>query len=239
MSEPESNATTHVPLEVRRERDLCDLVREEGFACVGCGYVLGALETCRCPECGRVFTFNDWPEFAFAEEIATMMRLRGPVDCVGCGALVGTGTDGRCGSCARRVRRVEIRGVPPLPLWKRENAREYRAAMWGLCTLTVLGGLTAIVVFWLDGQRPTSRSVASVFFATRFGWWWASVMYSLVGVLFVLFVLIPSNYEPLEEQLPNRLLLKGPRRIRLAIVWLVWITVAVLVLGLVIGSFLI
>jgi RNA polymerase subunit RPABC4/transcription elongation factor Spt4/uncharacterized membrane protein len=215
------------------------LVREEKLACVGCGYVLGALETCRCPECGRVFTFNDWPEFAFVEEIATMVRLRGPVDCVGCGALVGTGTDGRCGYCARRVRRVEIPGVPPLPLWKRENAREFRAAMWGLSTLVVLGGLTAIAVFWLDGQRPPARSVGSVLLATRFGWWWSSVMLVLVGVLFVLFVLFPSNHESVEEQLPMQVLLKAPRRIRLAIVWLVWITVAVLVLGLAIGVFLI
>jgi hypothetical protein len=99
--------------------------------------------------------------------------------------------------------------------------------------------LTVIAVFWLDGQRPPSKSVASVFVATRFGWWWTSVMMVLVGVLLAFFILFASERVPLEKTMAFRLLLKGPRQFRVAFAWLVWITVAVFVLGLAIGLFLI
>ncbi len=60
-------------------QELLDLIREEHLPCPSCGYELGRLAECRCPECGAGLGIELWPGFGPAREIETFVRLRGPL----------------------------------------------------------------------------------------------------------------------------------------------------------------
>lgn len=150
------------------DRQLLELVHDAGLTCPGCDYALGRLEACRCPECGRGFTATEWPDVGIQSEIATWIRINGPVPCPQCRGLIGRNNDGSCRFCKRRLfwsdlidlRKTAVRLRP----MKRQAVRDAVMA-WGV---VIVGACVIVACALLPSPGPArlGRAINSVVIAT-------------------------------------------------------------------------
>lgn len=199
-------------------RELLDLIHEEHLACPSCGYNLGRLDACRCPECGKALAIQDWPEYGLLEETATLVRLRGPLPCRGCGALIDRAAEGRCPHCRRRVRLSDLddRRRPPLRF-----AADFPPAL-----RSALYGLGAFMLFWIglgiwvmvDAGRTRSVKPEPA--------WLSGLMLAAMSLsmLLALLVVLPIDRSKGTEQL-----IRAPASYHRLIAWLSWTTVGTLI----------
>lgn len=200
-------------------RELIELIREERLACPSCGYELGELGECRCPECGKALAIQDWPEYGLLEETATLVRLRGPLPCLGCGALIGRGAEGRCPHCRRRVRLSDLddRRRPPLR-FAADFPPALRAALYGFGAFMLCWIGLGI---WVTADAGRARMVRAEPVWLR-GLTFVALTLSL---LLVVLVVLPIDRSKGTEQL-----LQAPRWYHRLLAWLSWTTVGTMIL---------
>lgn len=200
-------------------RELLELIHEERLACPACGYDLGRLGECRCPECGKALGVEDWPAFGPAQEIEAFVRLHAPLFCAGCGEPLRDAPGGRCGRCRRRVRLADHIPRPrPAPEGFAAAPLAARAALVGLVALGVLASLGGLMYFLGDVRALLARR----------GWSGLERTALRLLVLLAFSVLIPAlrvrGWEPF---------LQAPRWYQRFVAVLVWTIVGLVWLALV------